>query len=308
MAGYTKNIAVIKELKSGFSADGSPLTGIIKAERYGSVLGIEVTFVNFAPLSEGRYVTAVTDGCTTLIVEDCFFEGVSELDTGKGFAALVCYVNGAVSPVASAVCGNFHAETLILKREVEKAENLRPSDDGAAMADERKDSVPYEDEAIAEVNYYEFAQSDESGDALFQDKKKTACGNESVQDEKAFGAFEKDEGGISPLARGNFYDRTKKEIEGILKAYPREEELCRVVKNSEWVRIYYGDERYYVFGVLYDERKPQYICYGVPAEKSDCPPESMKNMASFIPCSNVTGYWVMYQDAQTGAAIYLDIG
>ena len=174
MAGYTKNIAVIKELKSGFSADGSPLTGIIKAERYGSVLGIEVTFVNFAPLSEGRYVTAVTDGCTTLIVEDCFFVGVSELDTGKGFAALVCYVNGAVSPVASAVCGNFHAETLILKREVEKAENLRPSDDGAAMADERKDSVPYEDEAIAEVNYYEFAQSDESGDALFQDKKKTA--------------------------------------------------------------------------------------------------------------------------------------
>ena len=41
MAGYTKNIAVIRGLKSGFSADGGELSGIVKAEKYGMSLKVE---------------------------------------------------------------------------------------------------------------------------------------------------------------------------------------------------------------------------------------------------------------------------
>ena len=35
----------------------------------------------------------------------------------QGFAALVCYINGNVSPIASAVCGNFHGEALGIRAE-----------------------------------------------------------------------------------------------------------------------------------------------------------------------------------------------
>jgi len=310
MSGYTKNIAVIKQLKEGFSADGGPLTGIIKAERYGSVLGIEVTFINFAPLSEGRYVTALSDGSATLIVENGHFEGVSDLNTGNGFAALVCYINTQVTPVASAVCGNFHAEALAIKREVEKAERIRSSSEDTAAAEDGKaeEKIIYSDEAIAEENYYEYAENNESGGAVCEDPQKKDDGSKALQNEAAVGSVEeeKTEGG---LAGGNFYSRLKNEIEGIFSAYPAEEELEKIVENSRWVKIYYGDGKYYVFGVLYCDGSPKYICYGVPATQSTRPPESMQGLASFIPCSpeeRDRGYWVMYQDAETGASIPLN--
>ena len=60
--GYTKNIAVIRGIKSGFSADGGELSGLVKAEKYGSSLKIEVSLINFAPLTEGKFTVAVSDG------------------------------------------------------------------------------------------------------------------------------------------------------------------------------------------------------------------------------------------------------
>ena len=119
MGGYTKNIAVIKELKSGFSVDGGPLSGIVKAEKYGNNLKVEVSLINFAPVTEGKYVSAVSDGKTVCILDGLSFEGVSKVDTGQGFAALVCYVNGTVSPIASAVCGQFHSAIIGIREELE---------------------------------------------------------------------------------------------------------------------------------------------------------------------------------------------
>ena len=81
---YTKNIAVIRGLKSGFSADGGQLSGLVKAEKYGSSLKVEVSLINFAPLTEGRYVVAVSDGKHTCVLDGLTFEGRSEVDTGSG--------------------------------------------------------------------------------------------------------------------------------------------------------------------------------------------------------------------------------
>lgn len=340
MGGYTKNIAVIKGLKEGFSADGGALTGLVKAERYGNNLKIEATFINFAPLSEGRYVTAVSDGKNTLIVEDGLFEGVSALETGAGFAALICYINGGVYPIAAAVSGNFHGAALTIKAEVERAENIRNglgggtavSGRGAKKSDGTAQTV-YEDEAIAEVNYYEFAEADEDGGAVRAGAAEEENGRKSGQNEENFGAFQTDEGGVDPdisrneaafaensasksrkgtgpLAGGEFYKRMKTEIEGLLSAYPPAEDLQGVVHGSKWVKISYGDGKFYVFGVIYDGAKPQYICYGVPSDNSAAPPESMRGLASFIPASaenTDSGYWVMYQDAGTGASLKIDI-
>lgn len=321
MGGYTKNIAVIKGLKDGFSADGGALTGLVKAEKYGNNLKLEVTFINFAPLSEGRYVTGVSDGNTTLIVENGLFEGYSPLDTGSGFAALICYVNGTVSPVASAVSGGFNGAALGIKAEIEKAENIKPAGGGVAATEE---NAGYQDEAIAEVNYYEFAETYEGGGTVRQGSQEEENGFSALQNEAAAGSFQKGENGVDPdicaddggisgkngLAGGQFYQKMKKEIEGILSAYPAEESLERVVENSKWVKISYGDDKFYVFGVIHDGGKPQYICYGVPTEENARPPESMQGLASFIPSSlenTDKGFWVMYQDANTGASLKLDI-
>lgn len=56
MSAYIKKIAVIKQVKGGFSADGGNITGLVKAETYAGFLKVEVSLINIAPLSEGRYV------------------------------------------------------------------------------------------------------------------------------------------------------------------------------------------------------------------------------------------------------------
>ena len=316
--GYTKNIAIIRGLKSGFSADGGELSGLVKAEKYGSFLKIEVSLINFAPLTDGRYVVGVSDGKNCCILEGPYFEGVSEVDTGRGFAALVCFVNGTVSPIASAVCGNFHSEVLGIKQCIEKQERTNLINPPAAKKSEqeaegapygdKESQFPYEDEALAQENYYEYEQAYEGGGAIRPNTQKEEDGQGVLKDETAAGAFE--ENGVGGLVHGGkFYFQMKEEIEKVLSSFPKEEELENLIENSRWVRINYGDDKYYVFGVIKEKGVPQYICYGVPSSDSRRPPESLKGLASFIPASKEgkeRGYWVMYQDAQTGASIKID--
>lgn len=320
---YTKNIAVIKGLQDGFSADGGPLSGLIKAERYSSELRVEVSLINFAPLAEGRYVTAISDGPHTQLIEDGLFEGRSDVDTSKGFAAAVCFVKGGVQLIATAVCGNFQSAAFGLKGEIERAERIK-----SPLPQENKSVAPvevYEDEALAEENYYEFQTSDEGGQPVCEDTQKEEdgcelCKNEESSDhvkkvegitfdrgkETAVNSVPDEEHPIN-LARGGFYEKMRAEIEGLFSAYPPAEELCAAIDQSKWVKISYGDDSFYVFGVIFSEGVPKYICYGIPARDDSSPPASMQGLASFlgVKTQHGSGFWVMYQDADTGASVQI---
>lgn len=300
MAGYTKNIAVIRELKGGFSANGGCLSGLVKAEKYGASLKVEVSLINFAPLTEGKYVVALSDGKKVLILDGLSYEGISEVDTGKGFAALICFVKGTVSPVASAICGGFQSAAIGLREEIEKQEKANIN-----LKQPEPKTEKYEDEALAQENYYEYEQIDADSGSVREDTQKEEVGQSLRQDETAAGSFK--ENGLGGLAHGEcFYNYMKGEIEKVLSTYPKEDALESTVENSRWVRITYGENKFYVFGVIYSGEKPHYICYGVPATDSYRPPESLQGLASFIPSSPTErekGYWVMYQDADTGASV-----
>lgn len=354
MGGYVKNIAVIKTLKGGFSSDGGPLSGLVRCEKYGGRFRVDISYINFAPLSEGRYVCGITDGYHTEIVENGLFDGESELDNGEGFAALVCYVNKAVEPIATAVCGNFSQEIPPLKDFIARGENLGKNGEGAAyMEKEERQKNEYDDDAIAEENYYEYGQVDEMRVALCARQEEETIGDGGGEDEEDLGAVAQEQGRIGqesdggedvggdrpacqdcgakkkkrapkkrkgaesvgcetvqdPLSHGaSFYGELKEEISRVLSSYPKEEKLCAVVQNSEWVRIRYGGKKFYVFGVIYANGAPKYVCYGVPS-KSKTPPKSLKGLASFIPADrngSEEGYWVMYQDAATGASVSVE--
>ena len=289
--GYTKNIAVIRGLKSGFSADGGSLSGLVKAEKYGASLKVEVSLINFAPLTGGRYVAAISDGKKVCILDGLSFDGVSEVDTSAGFAALICFVNGTVSPVASAICGAFQSAAMGIREEIEKLERVK--NDG------------YNDEALAQENYYEYEQTDKDRGAVRENTEKEKDG-ESVRKNEKDNVVREKEPTAGGLAGGDFFGRMKDEIEKVLSSYPSERALEETVEDSRWVRINYGGDKFYVFGVIYGGGKPRYICYGVPSTDSRRPPESLSNLASYIPSSPENadgGYWVMYQDAATGASV-----
>lgn len=333
MAGYTKNIAVIRAEKSGFSSDGGALSGLVKVEKYGLYFRAEVSLINFAPLTFGRYVVCIGDGVNFVAFEGQVFEGESDIDTGHGFAALVCFVGADVSPVASAVCGDFGWAKVSCLQYVQNTENLKKG----------PSAVNYEDEAIAEENYYEYGAALQGEGAVREDKEQKNGGG-IREDEDAGGLFEgpsaegeaaavngdaaqhseeKTAAEVGADIRGDpaageaqpvplaedlrFYERVRGEIERLLTDHPHEEALERAVENSRWAKVNYGGRRFYVFGVIFEDGRPAYICYGVPAMGSPCPP-SLHGMAGFIPVSEKKndGYWVMYQDARTGASVKLD--
>ena len=126
MAGYLKKIAVIKQLKSGFSADGGAISGLVKIETYAGYLKAEVSLINFAPLSEGRYVFGISDGVNVVIFEDVSYECESAFNCANGFAFVACFCHGGASPIAAAYCGQAACALPALKEEMQKREQINP--------------------------------------------------------------------------------------------------------------------------------------------------------------------------------------
>ncbi|MGN0813572.1 MAG: hypothetical protein ACI4MQ_08730 [Candidatus Coproplasma sp.] len=323
MAGYVKKIAVIKQLKGGFSADGNAISGLVKIETYAGYLKAEVSLINFAPLSEGRYVFGVSDGVNTVIFEDVLFECESELNCQNGFAFVVCFCKGSASPIASAYCGQAGGFLPALTQEMQKREQVNPKKNNGAA---------YDDEAISEVNYYE-NKADKDGEPIFENKKEEELQPPGGQDEKAvrpvkitqrgksdgvtsqaaasggeqvFKEQEDDKELIGGLAGGDFYSRMQPDIEKIFASYPKASDLEEVLQGGRFVKIEYGNGQYYAFGVLYIGGNAAYVCYGVPSSNPDEPPKSLKGFSSYIPCKN-GGYWMTYQDAKTGVSVGVEL-
>ncbi len=109
----------------------------------------------------------------------------------------------------------------------------------------------------------------------------------------------------------NFYYAIKPQIDEMFICYPKEETLCSVVPNSDWVRVD-AEDGYYVVGLLFDAEEPSFICYGVPHVSADGgadrrAPAEIENMCVWLPVnadgSKTDGYWVIYQSAKTGEII-----
>ena len=79
-----------------------------------------------------------------------------------------------------------------------------------------------------------------------------------------------------------------------------EKELAKIIPDSEWVRINYDGDDYYVIGRLRDEGKVKYLGYGVPGREDVKPPKVAEGIASWIPTEEERGYWIFFQSASTG--------
>lgn len=308
MAGYVKKIAVIKQVKGGFAADGGTISGLVKAETYAGFLKVEASLINFAPVSEGRYVLGICDGLNTVTFEGLSYEGESDFNLSDGFAFLVCFAKNGIAPIASAACGQMACALPDLKEEMKKRENFKPP----------KGGVAYDDEAIAEVNYYEQALSDEGGKSVRKDENAKKEGNTGGENEAHSRPVEvAEKGGVESAARilendikgglagGDFYARMRGDIERIFTTYPKDEELERAMEGSRFARISYGGDKYYVFGVLTVDGVARYVCYGVPARGRKDPPPSLKECATLFPTES-GGYFMTYQDAGTGVSVKLN--
>jgi hypothetical protein len=338
MAGYIKKIAVIKDMQGGFTLDGCPLSGVVKAEVYAGFLKVELSLINLAPVLDGRYVYGISDGNNLVIFENEVFEGEVDFNLKRGFACLICYFKEAAVPIGYAHCG----------RELDVYKDIREAIDAMEKMEkieEREREKKYDDEAISEVNYYEHKVNTD-GNAVCADKKEEEKGWKGKEDENDSGSFKEggkggadgnngqnghlkensqtnqnpqslphsdgaiddDEGGFKgfDLAGGTYYERIEGNLKKIFEFFSHETKLEMVMEESHWVRITLNTEGYLVFGVVYDGGKPKYIGYGL--HTSDGPNRPLKSFGkkgTYVPVED-GGFWILFQDAQTGVSVKID--
>jgi len=148
---------------------------------------------------------------------------------------------------------------------------------------------------------------------------------ESVSDEVAIASdvaelFESDEKEVNQIIdneldninNGNhqFYDMISDQLRELFDRYPQERNLSKLIDDSTWVKIESDyDNKYYVVGIIRNNNDIKYICYGVPGTFNQEPPQEIKEFSQWLPVDVKDpyshGYWVMYQDADTGENIFL---
>lgn len=107
---YIKKMCILRQVRQGFSGDGKALSGLVKMEQYGKNLAVEVSIINFAPLTTGEYYCLLSDGKgkTEMLSlrGKSLFNLLSDLDISAGFCAVVCYVKNEITPIAYGINGN----------------------------------------------------------------------------------------------------------------------------------------------------------------------------------------------------------
>lgn len=107
----------------------------------------------------------------------------------------------------------------------------------------------------------------------------------------------------------DFYGLISEQIDELFKKFPEELKLSNIIPNSKWVKVDYDNNgKDYVLGLIYNNSEIQYICYGVPGDYDNLPPEELQQFSQWIPVENRTqkGYWLMFQDAITGDSVVVD--
>ena len=332
---YEKRVAVLKQVNKGFTVDGSALSGAVYAERLGGELQLKVQAVGLAALKGGRYVLVFSaqnqSYCVDLGGGECVkIQNAPSIQ--KGFAALIAYVRDGVQPVAFGKCGNETGDILTLLNVITSGDKKGglpvnplppfeippigpnvpraptppvpepvPEEAPEDRAPFRAGAVPYNDEAIAESDYfYDCVQEgDRDEDAAGKNERKgrkKKSGKNSAKDDGAFNPFLVTEGKLT------YYKKVREEIERAFEKFPKDTRLLSVFPRSEWVKTDGA-----LLGVIYEDGLPRYLC--VAAEKRGDPPEDMKEHCTFVPASPFTeeeGFYIVFQDADTGA--YVKVG
>lgn len=312
---YEKRLCVLKQIKKGFSADGSALTGAVYAERLGGELIITPRIPALAPLKEGRYAIAIAAGGRNFLLElkgNDPLRVPADFSIREGFSALICFVRGEAEPIAFGACGGASADFSLLlnlfergeKEALKKIEKEDPKrveqTQGEREIAEENDNAEYNDEAIADSNYFGSVWKDpENADSACKDTDKAGkkdAGDPSCADETdaSMHPFESTRGTLT------YYNEIQPKLKEAMTKYPRDEHMQQVFPNSEWVKAENG-----LLGVVYEKGVPRFLCVAMKTE----PPEQVRDASIFVPdspYSDEEGYYVVFQDADTGEYVTIE--
>ena len=105
-----------------------------------------------------------------------------------------------------------------------------------------------------------------------------------------------------------FYLELKPQIDKLFENNPSEDYLEKLLPNSKFVKVKIDDNgNYYVLGLIYENDKLIYICYGVPGVYQKNAPRELSGYPIWFPLEQSNpqgfGYWLSYQDAESGESV-----
>ena len=170
----------------------------------------------------------------------------------------------------------------------------------------------YDDEAIAEENYYLLEKNYNLSEGFYYAKQGAENdlsfdGNQSQKEkatQKNFSALRQDDDNKKSCL-APYYKLMQKKVDGAFLRYRCSHKLTKTLPNSRFFELCEGCKT--LFGVQYDNGKPLYFIYAVRAKKDDEIFIKLKGKACFLPCSifdlSSDGYCCLFQDAKTGLLI-----
>lgn len=162
----------------------------------------------------------------------------------------------------------------------------------------------YDDEKISTVNYYEGENYETK--RVYNDDDGRGCENKksppkSEPNDETF-LYEKFD---AKFQSENFYSTVKERLDKIIYCYPKDRELCTIIPNAEFVKIYYDESRFYLVGRVLERGEVKYLCYAVKGSKEDSP-KGLSPYCKFLPIDNFdlnAGYYVIFQCAKSGKIV-----
>lgn len=105
-----------------------------------------------------------------------------------------------------------------------------------------------------------------------------------VPTEKFGGGF----GGPSQNERGSrekqeYFEQIKTELFSVLSRFPRYFPLENIMTETMFVRVNYSEGRFYVVGLAAHGGEPEYVIFGVPEEDSPHAPKALEGISFYVP-------------------------
>ncbi len=161
-------------------------------------------------------------------------------------------------------------------------------------------SSQYDDEKIATENYYEAEFSNglfTKNDGITTD----ACGEKTTK--KIANEILQNETCDCECKIAEFYIKNQTAILKVMSTNTAFTGYNEIIPESQFVKVDYGNQKHYIFGIIKELNNPKYVCYGVPGVYNE-PPSSFKENGKFIPLETnepiKSGYYIIFQSAING--------
>lgn len=314
--GFYKKILVLKQTEERNDIANKDINGIVRVEKEDDTTTLSLSLLNCSFIANSNYFCSVLFNDNPLVL----------IDLGKKPTSII-KVFYSLKPFTDFSVGIFLVDNTITPIAFSRTDNGEKLYHLKALTEEKINSelfdkkIEYNDEAVATEDYYSIEEKikekvniiDEWDNAIKQDENTSGnIESQENQETRSFGVdcFKDEEEFIQSqnyTDEHSYYQSAKAELDELFLKFPLDTSLSQVLPQSKFCRIQYSSNKYYVVGIVFEQEKVKYICYGVPATHSSSPPKELKDFCSFLPRSLFSlqgeGFWVMFQDAITGKCI-----